>query len=104
DEDAERERAGFLARQLLANELLADLWAVAVHDAHAPTGECQLDDRAQTLACMPKLIVDRRSLAGGRERVAAERHDRCALVIVSHPRGPSINVALRSGHRAHWYW
>ena len=76
DEHAEWQRTRLVARDFVPHQLVADLRTVAVDDAHAPSGERQLDDRAEALARMAELIVDRRPFAGRRERVAAERDDR----------------------------
>ena len=75
DEHAERQRTRFLARRLVAHQLVADLRSVAVHDAHVPAVVNQLDDRGEAFARVAKLIVDGRRLAGRRERIAAERDD-----------------------------
>src|SRR5437870_2226559 len=36
DQHAERQRIGFAARDLVANELVADLWSIPVDDADVP--------------------------------------------------------------------
>src|SRR5207253_2669883 len=83
DEHPERQRARFLARGLVAHELIAHLRSIPMDDAHAPSGKRQLDDRAEARARMPELIVDRGALAGRSEGIASERDDRRSLMLVA---------------------
>ena len=75
-EHAQWQRARLVARDFVSNQLVANLWTVAVDDAHAPSGERELDDRPEALTRMAELVVDRRPFTGRRERVAAERDHR----------------------------
>ena len=75
NEHAERERADQLARELVADQLIADLGAVAVDDADVPPGERELDDRNEAGTRMPELFGDRRVRAVGGERVSAYGND-----------------------------
>src|SRR5215831_15438753 len=45
DQDAERQRRGLASSNLVSHELIADLRAVAMHDADAPAGKREIDDR-----------------------------------------------------------
>src|SRR5262249_39921415 len=67
-------------RDFIAHQLIADLRAVAVHDAHAPAGERQLHDGPQALAGVAKLIVDRGLLARRRQRISPDRYNCGATV------------------------
>ena len=73
DEHAERERARLRARELVADQLVADLRSVAVHDADVPAVQREVDDRTEALARVAELVVDRALLASRREGVPAQR-------------------------------
>ena len=75
DENAERQRAGHTTRALVAHELVADLGPVSVDDAQVPAIMREIDDRAEALARMAKLIVDGALLARRRESVSSQRND-----------------------------
>src|SRR3954471_5988412 len=60
---AERQRTGFVARDLVSHELIADLRAVTVNHANVPACERELDDRRETLARMAELVINGGRLA-----------------------------------------
>src|ERR1041385_5327626 len=83
-EYAERQGTRLLTSGFVANQLVTLLRPVAVHDAHVPPVEGELDDRTEALTRVSKLIVDRRALARRRQRIAAERDDGHPLLIPRH--------------------
>src|SRR5213075_460555 len=74
---------------------------VAVHDAHIPAVERQVDDRPEALAGVAKLVVDGGALAAGRERIPTERDDGHATRRIRRTPGHRITrVATAATHPA----
>src|SRR5690606_37084532 len=95
DEHAERQGRSARACQLVAEQLVADLRAVAMHDCNAPARLGERDDDTQRLARVRELLVDTTVAAGRLERVASKRDDDRART-TAFVRG---NNAIGSGGR-----
>ena len=92
-ENPEWQRLHMSARNLVANELVADLRSVSVDDAEIPAITRKIDDRREAFTRVAELIGDRRSLAGRRESVSSECYNGCSRRQVIHARS-----TLRENH------
>jgi hypothetical protein len=75
DQHAQRQRGQLGARPLVAQQLVADLRAVAMHDHDPPAAARQLHHRGQALPRVGELLMDVAARARRLQRVAAQCHD-----------------------------
>jgi hypothetical protein len=64
-QDPQRQRRDFVARDLVSNELVANLGAIPMHHAHVPLVEGEIHDGTQARTGVAELIVNGGAHASG---------------------------------------